>query len=142
MAKKKADKKLLKFQNAHKLRFGLKVTGVNPDTKEVTSCACRFCLAFGREAKVGAKRKPTERVKYFERFRTDNYVQHLKLEHPQKWAEYQQLNSDQDKEAFFLEVQVPFVNTIESHFEKHGSLFFFHEQAHCGCHYWRHVIPS
>ena len=80
----------------------------------MTSCACRFCFAFGREAKVGAKRKNTDRVKYFEIFRTDNYVQHLTLEHPEKWVEYQSLNSDQDREAFFLEVQVPFVNTIQS----------------------------
>ena len=68
MAPKKQDKKVLKFQNAHKLQFGLKVTGKNPYTKEVLSCACRFCFTFGREEKVGAKRKPTERVKYFERF--------------------------------------------------------------------------
>ena len=124
MVKNDAVKKLLKFQNAHKLRFGLKVTGLNPETNEVTACACRFFLAFGREAKVGAKRKPTDRVKYFERFRTDNYVQHLKLEHPQHWAQYQKLNSDQDKKEFFREVQVPFVDTIESHFEKHGRLIF------------------
>eukprot|EP00171_Calliarthron_tuberculosum_P020290 IDg20290t1 len=123
MAPRKKNKMLLKFRNAHKLRFGLKVTGVNPDTKEVTSCACRFCLTFGREEKVSAKRKPTERVKYFESFRTDNYAQHLKLEHTQKWVEYQMLKLDQDKEAFFQEHQVPFINTIESHFDKHGCLF-------------------
>ena len=140
MAKKKADKMLLKFPNAHKLRVGLKVTGVNPDTNEVTSCACRFCLAFGREAKVGAKRKPTDRVKYFERFRTDNYVQHLKLEHPRKWAEYQKLNSDQDKEAFFQECKFRLSTRLSPISKSTG--VFFHEQAHCGCHYWRHVIPS
>lgn len=39
MALKMKDKKLLKFQNAHKLLFGLKVAGVNPGPKEVTSCA-------------------------------------------------------------------------------------------------------
>ena len=34
------------------------------------------------------------------------------------------LKSDQDQEAFFQEVQDSFLNTIETHFEKHERLFF------------------
>lgn len=97
MTPKKKNKKLLNFQNAHKLRCRLKVRGINPDTKEVTFSACRFCLKFGREEKFGAQRKPAERVKYFERFRTDNFTQHLTMEHNQNRTQYRMLKLDSDR---------------------------------------------
>ena len=104
--------------------YGLKVTARDKTTGEVSSCVCRFCVVFGREEKVGAKRKATERAMHFDHFRTDNYVQHLLQQHPKKWAEYQALNSAEEKKAFFQAVDVPFVSTLTAHFERESVLRF------------------
>ncbi|KAH6601738.1 hypothetical protein BASA61_001822 [Batrachochytrium salamandrivorans] len=104
--------------------YGLKITARDKSTGEVSSCACRFCIVFGRKDKVGAKRKATERTKYFDHFRTDNYMQHLVQQHPKKWSEYEVLKSAEEKEAFFHAVDVPFVSTLAAHFEREGMLRF------------------
>ena len=65
------------------------------------------------------------RSKYVDHFRTNNYVQHLVQQHPEKWKEYQTLQSAKEKEQFFKSVAVPFVNKLESHFESEGALRFF-----------------
>ncbi|KAH9270730.1 hypothetical protein BASA83_007090 [Batrachochytrium salamandrivorans] len=82
MSPKSKSKKSLKFQTSHEEKFGLKITARDPESGLVSSCVCRFCLMFGREEKVGAKRKATSRVKYFDCFRTDNYIQHLQAAAP------------------------------------------------------------
>jgi hypothetical protein len=41
--------------NAHLLQFGLRIVECSPNTAEVVSVCCNFCLNFGREEKVGAK---------------------------------------------------------------------------------------
>ncbi|KAH6578257.1 hypothetical protein BASA61_003987 [Batrachochytrium salamandrivorans] len=120
----KSSKKQLRFQSSHELMYGLKITARDKSTGEVSSCACRFCIVFGREDKVGAKRKATERTKYFDHFRTDNYMQHLVQQHPKKWSEYEVLKSAEEKEAFFHAVDVPFVSTLAAHFEREGMLRF------------------
>ncbi len=38
-------------------RYGLKVAYHDPKSLKATSLQCRFCIAFGREEKVGSKRK-------------------------------------------------------------------------------------
>ena len=92
---------------------------------EVSSCACRFCIVFGREGKVGSKRKATEHCKYFTSLRVDNYVQHLQQQHPLKWDEYNKLNAEDEKENFFKNNgETPFINTLEAHFEKGEKIFF------------------
>lgn len=63
-------------------------------------------------------------MRYFEGFWTDNHAQHLELKHPQKYAEYQKMNLDKDKEGFFQEVHASFFNSPEPHLGKHGSSFF------------------
>ena len=45
------------FCMAHEAEFGVKVTSQDASTSVVTSVVCRFCVAFGREEKVGLKRK-------------------------------------------------------------------------------------
>ena len=45
------------FKNAHEFEFGLVVATRDPKTSAVSSAACQFCIAFGREQKVGQKRK-------------------------------------------------------------------------------------
>ncbi|KAH6583989.1 hypothetical protein BASA61_007792 [Batrachochytrium salamandrivorans] len=124
MLPKSKSKKSLKFQTSHEEKFGLKITARDPESDLVSSCVCRFCLMFGREKKVGAKRKATSRVKYFDCFRTDNYIQHLQQQHQWKWAEYDKLQSFAERDMFFNDVQVPFVNTLEAHFERNGALYF------------------
>jgi hypothetical protein len=60
--------------DAHLLQFGLRIVERSPNTAEVVSVCCNFCLNFGREEKVGAKRKATKKVTYFKKpFRTDVY---------------------------------------------------------------------
>ncbi|KAH6582640.1 hypothetical protein BASA60_001827 [Batrachochytrium salamandrivorans] len=124
MSPKSKSKKSLKFQTSHEEKFGLKITARDPESGLVSSCVCRFCLMFGREEKVGAKRKATSRVKYFDCFRTDNYIQHLQQQHQWKWAEYDKLQSSAERDMFFNDVQAPFVNTLEAHFERNGALYF------------------
>ncbi|KAH6582462.1 hypothetical protein BASA60_001909 [Batrachochytrium salamandrivorans] len=125
----KSSKKQLRFQSSHELMYGLKITARDKSTGEVSSCACRFCIVFGRKDKVGAKRKATERTKYFDHFRTDNYMQHLVQQHPKKWSEYEVLKSAEEKEAFFHAVDVPFVSTLAAHFEREGMLRFLINKA-------------
>ncbi|KAI8895523.1 hypothetical protein BC833DRAFT_567403 [Globomyces pollinis-pini] len=124
MQPKKKSKKELSFLNSHAMKYGLQVTGRCPTSGIVRSVCCRFCIEFGREEKTGSKRKATERVKYFDHFRTDNYVQHLIQQHPAKWQEYQSLPTDEEKEKIFQNVEVPFVNQIDSHFELEGVIRF------------------
>ena len=124
MPPKKKSKKDLPFRNSHAMQYGLKVTARCPTSGIVSSVCCRFCIVFGREEKAGCKRKATERTKYFDHFRTDNYVQHLIQQHPEKWKEYQSLQSAEEKEQLFQSVAVPFVNKLESHFEFGGALRF------------------
>jgi hypothetical protein len=37
--------------------YGLKVAHCDPKSSKVIGLQCRFCIAFGREEKVGSKRK-------------------------------------------------------------------------------------
>ena len=43
------------FQPSHAFDFGLKVVERDPNTKEVVSCHCEFCVYCGREAKWALK---------------------------------------------------------------------------------------
>ena len=78
---------------------------------------CRFCIAFGHEEKVGAKRQPTIVVQGWTRpFRYDNIETHLSSQHPTKYAEYKLLDSVADRHAFFDDVPVAFKNSMKAHF--------------------------
>ena len=112
------------FDKKHEELYGLMSTSVDPSTGRVTTCSCRFCHVFGREEKAGAKRKRTQRPKFYTHFRTDHYVQHLKKQHPQKWSEYGELTTGEERDAFFDSVDVPFACRLESHFERDGAVHF------------------
>ncbi|GLD96269.1 hypothetical protein PINS_up004952 [Pythium insidiosum] len=94
------------FQPAHALRFGLEVIARDA-SGAVTSALCLFCKHFGREPKPGAKRRATTNFKYFKgSFRTDQYVQHHRLQHPVKWAAYE-ASTQKEKQVFFPRHVIP-----------------------------------
>ena len=74
------------FNPSHSVDFGLKVCERDPISKEVVSVVCLFCIHFGREEKIGAKRKPTTNATYFKKpFRVDVYTRHFNQQHPTHW---------------------------------------------------------
>ncbi|RAW37311.1 hypothetical protein PC110_g6395 [Phytophthora cactorum] len=89
------------FQGGHDVKYGLEVVKRDPETSNVLSVACKFCIKFGREAKPNAKRQRTTNVHNFRfPFRTDNYKRHHEACHTTRWKQYLEA-SDAEKEAFF-----------------------------------------
>jgi hypothetical protein len=119
------------FIERHCDQYGLRITTRN-DKGEVESVVCRFCLAFKREEcddddddddnASARKRKRTSNIKYFSSFRADNYKKHLTLQHPTKWSEYQALNHDATSISDFFATDIPFVNTLDAHFDIEKSI--------------------
>jgi hypothetical protein len=100
------------------VRLGLRVStrAVNGGP-QVTRLQCCFCIAFGREEKVGAKRQASTVVQGWMRpFRYDNIESHVNDHHPTKWVEYKWLDSIVEHQAFFDDVLVVFRNSIKVHF--------------------------
>ncbi len=60
-------------------------------TGVVNGLQCRFCIAFGRKERVGSKRKTTQASgqAWTVPFRYDNIENHVRTQHPLKWAEYE-----------------------------------------------------
>ncbi|KAH6577853.1 hypothetical protein BASA60_003858 [Batrachochytrium salamandrivorans] len=112
------SKHVVVFQETHCNEYGLKITSRDAASSKVTSVVCLFCTVFGRDSNVGAKRKQTQKLKYWSTgsFRMDNYLSHMRSQHASKWSEYQLLNSIDDRLAFFESIKVPFVNTLHAHF--------------------------
>lgn len=91
----------LKYLPGHELRFAIAPVSRNSATGNVDEAVCLFCKYFGREQRVGKKRKCASTVKYFrDSFRPDQYTQHHQLQHPTQWQLYKDL-SDDEKLAFF-----------------------------------------
>ena len=68
---------------------------------------CQFCTVFGRDEKIGGKRARTKNVKYFSTFWSGGYKLHLCTVHAEKWEEYQNIKSAEDKEVFLQVHQLP-----------------------------------
>ena len=103
---------------AHIIALGLKICEGDTCTKVVVSVTCLFCVHFGREDKVGAKRKATSNIQSFKHlFRAYFYQKHMKTHHPQNWETYYALSNEQ--KATFFDESAPVVhrNTIWSHFD-------------------------
>ena len=92
------------FLPRHSHEYAIRVTQRSAENESVVVAAeCLFCVYFGRESKVGAKRKKTGNIKYFSKpFRADNYRQYHVTQHPQMWEQYQEAN-DEEKKRFFEE---------------------------------------
>jgi hypothetical protein len=71
------------------VRYGLKVAHRDPKSSKVIGLQCRFCIAFGREEKVGSKRKAATTVQGWNHpFRYDNIENHLCNQHSGQWVLY------------------------------------------------------
>lgn len=105
------------FKKAHEREYGVQACNINSQNGEVVNAKCLFCVYFGKDVDDSSrKRKATAHVKYYKKpFRVQNYKSHLK-QHFVKWQEYQQLSND-EKDSFFKKVNVPYVNTLDSHFD-------------------------
>jgi hypothetical protein len=72
-----SNKRSSEYVKANDNRFGLRVSSKAPNCNNVNSLQCRFYIAFGREEKVGAKRKLSTDVQGWIRpFRYDNIENH------------------------------------------------------------------
>jgi hypothetical protein len=76
------------------------VTSHLESSGHVDSVQCRFCVIFGRKAKVAAKFRVTENPKFFTHpFPPDSYVAFLKSTPGARWEEYFKL-SDIEKDTY------------------------------------------
>lgn len=98
-------------------KYGLEAVSRDPKTGDVAGIRCRFCVAFGRDPKVGQKRKPATTVhSWLAPFRYDNIENHLRSQHAVRWAQYSALKTDEEQDAFFASVAEPVKNTLHAHF--------------------------
>lgn len=103
----------------------------SPDSKSgaIRSVSWKFCLRFGREAQPKSlshgKRAPLSLVKYFSSpRRTEDFVQHLQLQHAVKWKEYEAVNEEAKKEFFDLYGnESAHANTLHAYVDTGESLF-------------------
>ncbi|KAI9915645.1 hypothetical protein PsorP6_007099 [Peronosclerospora sorghi] len=72
-----SPKKTPAFKPSYVEKYSLRISVRHPQTQKVVSVDCRFCAAFGRECKIGAKRKATSNVHFFTSFRADQIKAHL-----------------------------------------------------------------
>lgn len=104
-------KRTLQFHKNHARRFALEITARDEGSGLVTSALCLFCKHFGREEKLGRKRKSTTNFKYFKHsFRTDQYMQHHLSQHPNQWARYEA--ASEDEKRFFFPATAPTASAI------------------------------
>ena len=85
------------YVNDNDVRHGLKVAHRDPKSSKVTGPRC---IAFGREEKVGSKRKAATSVQGWSHpFRYDNIENHLR-NHFGQWALYRALESSCERASF------------------------------------------
>jgi hypothetical protein len=112
-----SEKRLSGYVKDNDVHYGLKVAHHDPKSLKVTGLQCCFCIAFGREEKVGSKRKAATTVQGWNHpFRYDNIENHLRNQHSGQWALYQALESSSKRASFFNDILVVFKNSIKTHF--------------------------
>jgi len=92
----------------HTIQYGLSITARDPMSFEVVAVSYQFCICFGREN--SSKKSLTTWTFEGPPFRTDNYTQHLHLNHKTRWEEYQGL-AHQKKSKYF-DIAVKHAETI------------------------------
>jgi hypothetical protein len=89
-----ATKRSSAYVKGNDVRYGLKIAHRHPLTGKMIGLQYRFCIVFGREEKVGSKRKPSTTVQGWNApFRYDNIENHVNAQHPSQWALYNALDS-------------------------------------------------
>ena len=66
-----------------------------------------------------------QKCEIFFNFQTDGYKSHLSTANAEKWEEYQNIKSAEDKEVFFSSEPVAFGNTFHAHLEPASHLKVF-----------------
>ena len=105
----------------HLTTYGLEIAERDKKTKKVTKIKCRFCIFFGREGKIGSKRKQSKQIKTFTKYKPFLFRQHIARCHPLKFEEYRVLEL-QDKLTFFNE-RLEFKATLTGHLDKSSVSF-------------------
>ncbi|KAG7395565.1 hypothetical protein PHYBOEH_003617 [Phytophthora boehmeriae] len=91
------------FKDKYVVELGLRVGDRDASSNDVLTAVCMFCEMFGREDKVGGKRRSMDKVAVFKPpFRKDAIRQHHTGQHPMRWARYAELSSDDGKRAYFM----------------------------------------
>ncbi|KAF0698059.1 Aste57867_11307 [Aphanomyces stellatus] len=104
-SKTQSQEARLVWKPDYEIKFGLVPLEGDFHNHLITKASCGFCDRYGREGKGSlasqqdgdtasgdaAKRRRVG-CKIWEAFRTDHIKRHLETEHPQKWAEYQNLS--------------------------------------------------
>ncbi len=128
--------------------YGLKVAYCDPKSSKVTGLECRFCIAFGREEKVGSKRKVATTVQGWSHpFHYDNIENHLHNQHSDQWALYQAFESSSKRASLFDDVLVTFKNSIKAHFPSSSlgverQIVYDIDKDICGYYCGRHDVQS
>jgi len=75
-------KRSSRYVKDNDVRYGLKVAYRDPKSSKVTNLQYHFCIAFGREEKVGLKHKATTTIQGWSHpFRYDNVENHFRNQH-------------------------------------------------------------
>ncbi|CAK9215918.1 unnamed protein product [Sphagnum troendelagicum] len=104
----KAGARKTPFQMKHARQYGLSITARDLFSSEVVVVRCQFCICFGFEGSF--KKLLTTWTFEGPPFRTDDYTQHLHMNHKTRWEEYQGL-AHQEKSKYF-DVDVKHTETI------------------------------
>jgi hypothetical protein len=111
-----ARKRVSGYVKSNHRKYRLNFITRNLKSSAVKGNRCRFCVDFGCEEKVGAKRKLTTSVQsWTAHFRDDNGEAHLCNQHGDKWREFAQRNRDDAQATFFANQAEPFQNTMMAH---------------------------
>jgi hypothetical protein len=104
------------FPMEHVVKYGLKIMTRNPETSDVLSVRCQFCIYFGREndpVKERQRAKRGTKMTWIGNWRVDLYQKHHKSEHPTIWLQYQACSEDEKR--LFFKNKTAFSNTILPH---------------------------
>ena len=109
------------FLTEHATKYGLKIIERSPNTGDVVSVRCQFCIYYGAEdsGKPRQRAKKDTKMTWTNSFRTDLYQKHHRHEHPNTWIMYQA--SSYDEKIKFFETKTPVGNTILRHVNQTGN---------------------
>ncbi|OQR83488.1 hypothetical protein ACHHYP_14647 [Achlya hypogyna] len=91
----------------HETKYGVRVTSRDAATGEPAIVTCLFCAHFGRQIRNERARSMGNHVKVYEPpFRMDNFVQHNRLHHWDRWIAYSGMDAAA-KATYFPSTHLP-----------------------------------